>query len=101
MKELLSKLINNYVVIGFKSGDKIENAFIKAIIGNVLVVSSNGSIAAIEIPHIAYVKTEGEAVEAIQGILTNEENKDDKNDKNSSSNKDNKKDDKKKKHHHH
>jgi hypothetical protein len=98
MKELLSKLIKSYVVIGFKSGDKIENAVIESIIGNVLVVTYNEGIAMIEIPHIAYVKTEGGDVDVMESILSSGE---DKEDGSNDSKKDNGKDDKKKRHHHH
>jgi hypothetical protein len=75
MKELLSKLIKNYVVIGFKSGDKMEGAVIEAVKGNVVVVTYDGSIKIIEIPQIAYVTLKAEIVEVVQSIFSSEENK--------------------------
>lgn len=87
MKELLSKLIKNNVDISFKSGDKMKDAVIEAVIKNVLVVTYNGGLALVEIPHIAHVTTEAGVVEVMQSILSSDESKDSS------------KDDKKKKHH--
>jgi hypothetical protein len=78
MKELLSKLIKNYVVIGLKSGDKMEGAVIEAVKGNVVVVTYDGGIGMIEISQVAYVTTQAAIVELVQSIFSSEENNESK-----------------------
>lgn len=74
MKELLAKLVgNNNLVIGLKSGEKMDGVAIESVMGNMLVISYAGQISVIEIPHIAYVTT-GVSIATVQNILGNAEN---------------------------
>lgn len=97
MKELLVKLIRSTVCISFKSGDKLNNVVIEAVIGNTIIATYGGKVTLIEIPHIAYVSAETGIMEILETILKNkqsdqkQEKKDDKKD----DKKDEKKDDKK------
>lgn len=71
MKDLLLNLTRSTVSICFKSGDKIDNVVIEAVMGNTMVANYEGKITLIEISHIAYVSTETGIMGVMESILKN------------------------------
>lgn len=73
MKDLLEKLTRSTITVYLKSGERMDNVVIEAVIKNIAVANYDGKVTLIEIPHIAYVSAERGVMEVMEAVYKNQQ----------------------------